>query len=133
MLPLARRAAHDIEAGAQGRKTTAEQAQADAETAYQAHRAVAGNHPDALWTTDVTALAARQPNPHLYFDPLVMMGVVGQATERLRVGVVVTDVVRRPPAPLALVCAKLRPEALQHLRCELQRTTAKKSGADPER
>lgn len=60
-----------------------------------------GWHPDTLWSPDVTPLAERQPNPHLYFDPLVMMGVVGQQTERLRVGVVVTDAIRRPAAPLA--------------------------------
>lgn len=60
-----------------------------------------GWHPDALWTEDVTPLAEVQPNPHVYFDPLVMMGLVGAATERLRVGVVVTDVIRRPAPVLA--------------------------------
>src|SRR5262249_11801210 len=33
-----------------------------------------GWHPDSLWTPDLTPLAASQPNPHTYFDPLVMMG-----------------------------------------------------------
>lgn len=60
-----------------------------------------GWHPDALWTEDVTPLAGVQPNPHVYLDPLVMMGLVGAATERLRVGVVVTDVIRRPAPVLA--------------------------------
>jgi phthiodiolone/phenolphthiodiolone dimycocerosates ketoreductase len=60
-----------------------------------------GWHPDSVWTEDLTPLARVQPNPHQYFDPLVMMGVVGSQLERMRVGVVVTDLIRRPPAVLA--------------------------------
>ena len=60
-----------------------------------------GWHPDSLWTPDLTPLAASQANPHTYFDPLVMMGAVGAQTTRLRVGVVVTDLIRRHPAVLA--------------------------------
>jgi phthiodiolone/phenolphthiodiolone dimycocerosates ketoreductase len=60
-----------------------------------------GWHPDSLWTPDLTPLAASQANPHTYFDPLVMMGAVGAQTRRLRVGVVVTDLIRRHPAVLA--------------------------------
>ncbi len=57
-----------------------------------------GWHPDSMWTPDLTPLADVQPNPHVYFDPAVMMGVVGAATERIRVGVCVTDLIRRHPA-----------------------------------
>lgn len=60
-----------------------------------------GWHPDSVWTEGLTPLAGIQPNPHVYFDPLVMMGAVGAATERIRVGVAVTDVIRRHPAMLA--------------------------------
>ncbi|HET9972600.1 MAG TPA: LLM class flavin-dependent oxidoreductase, partial [Streptosporangiaceae bacterium] len=60
-----------------------------------------GWHPDSLWTPDLTPLAASQANPHTYFDPLVMMGAIGAQTTRLRVGVVVTDLIRRHPAVLA--------------------------------
>jgi phthiodiolone/phenolphthiodiolone dimycocerosates ketoreductase len=60
-----------------------------------------GWHPDSLWTPDLSPLADSQPNPHTYFDPLVMMGAVGAQTTRLRVGVVVTDLIRRHPAVLA--------------------------------
>lgn len=60
-----------------------------------------GWHPDSVWTEDLTPLAATQPNPHQYFDPLLMMGVVGSQLERMRVGVVVTDLLRRQPAVLA--------------------------------
>jgi phthiodiolone/phenolphthiodiolone dimycocerosates ketoreductase len=58
-------------------------------------------HPQALWTEDVTPLAASQPNPHVHFEPLQLMGAVGAATDRIRVGVSVTDVLRRHPAVLA--------------------------------
>ena len=61
-----------------------------------------GWHPDSVWTEDLTPLAAVQPNPHVYFDPLLMMGAVGAATERIRVGSVVTDLIRRNPAMVAM-------------------------------
>jgi phthiodiolone/phenolphthiodiolone dimycocerosates ketoreductase len=61
-----------------------------------------GWHPDSVWTEDLTPLAAVQANPHTYFDPLLMMGAVGAATERIRVGSVVTDLVRRNPAMVAM-------------------------------
>lgn len=57
--------------------------------------------PDSVWNSDFTVLAEAQANPHMYFEPLTMMGAVGAATERVRVGVVVTDVIRRHPAMLA--------------------------------
>ena len=60
-----------------------------------------GWHPESVWTEDITPLAKFQPNPHTYFDPLVMMGVVGAVTERIRVGVVVTDILTHHPAVLA--------------------------------
>ena len=60
-----------------------------------------GWHPESVWTEDITPLAKFQANPHTYFDPLVMMPVVGAQTERIRVGVVVTDVITHHPAVLA--------------------------------
>ena len=60
-----------------------------------------GWHPESVWTEDITPLAKFQPNPHTYFDPLVMMGVAGAVTERIRVGVVVTDILTHHPAVLA--------------------------------
>jgi phthiodiolone/phenolphthiodiolone dimycocerosates ketoreductase len=57
--------------------------------------------PDSVWTPEFTGLAEFQSNPHMYFEPLTMMGAVGAATERVRVGTVVTDVIRRHPAMLA--------------------------------
>jgi phthiodiolone/phenolphthiodiolone dimycocerosates ketoreductase len=60
-----------------------------------------GWHPDSVWTEEFTPLAAAQDSPHVYFDPLLMMGAVGAATERIKVGVAVTDAIRRHPAMLA--------------------------------
>jgi phthiodiolone/phenolphthiodiolone dimycocerosates ketoreductase len=60
-----------------------------------------GWHADTMWTPDLSPLAHVQNNPHTYFDPLIMMGVVGAQTERVKVGVVVTDLIRRNPAMAA--------------------------------
>lgn len=57
--------------------------------------------PDSVWTEDLTELARYQANPHLFFDPMIMMGAAGAATERIRVGVCVTDTIHRHPAMLA--------------------------------
>lgn len=57
--------------------------------------------PDSVWTEDMTELARHQPNPHEYFDPLMMMGAAGATTSRIKVGVCVTDTIRRHPAMLA--------------------------------
>jgi phthiodiolone/phenolphthiodiolone dimycocerosates ketoreductase len=57
--------------------------------------------PDSAWTEDMTALVREQATPHVYFDPLMMMGAAGAATERIKVGVCVTDTIRRHPAVLA--------------------------------
>jgi phthiodiolone/phenolphthiodiolone dimycocerosates ketoreductase len=57
--------------------------------------------PDSVWTEDMTDLARYQPNPHEYFEPLAMMGAAGAATSKIKVGVCVTDTIRRHPAMLA--------------------------------
>lgn len=57
--------------------------------------------PDSVWTPEMTGLAEFQRNPHMYFDPLTMMGAAGASTEKIRVGVCVTDTIRRHPAMLA--------------------------------
>ena len=66
-----------------------------------------GWHPDSVWAEDLTPLAAMQPNPHVYFDPLLMMGAVGLATESIRVSYpghrsVSLDVVAAAPRLLVL-------------------------------
>jgi phthiodiolone/phenolphthiodiolone dimycocerosates ketoreductase len=57
--------------------------------------------PDSVWTEDLTMLAKFQANPHVHFEPLTMMGAVGAATQSIKVGVSVTDTIRRHPAMLA--------------------------------
>ncbi|MBV8217783.1 MAG: LLM class flavin-dependent oxidoreductase [Solirubrobacterales bacterium] len=57
--------------------------------------------PDSVWNEELTGLARFQANPHMYFEPLTMMGAAGAATERIKVGVSVTDTIRRHPAMLA--------------------------------
>lgn len=60
-----------------------------------------GWHPDSVWDEDLTPLAGFQSSPHVYFEPLSMMAAVAATTQRIRVGVCVTDVIRRHPAMLA--------------------------------
>jgi phthiodiolone/phenolphthiodiolone dimycocerosates ketoreductase len=57
--------------------------------------------PDSVWTEDMTELARYQASPHTHFDPLMMMGAAGAATSTIKVGVCVTDTIRRHPAMLA--------------------------------
>lgn len=60
-----------------------------------------GWHPDSLWTEDLTPLAAMQSSPHVYFDPFIMMGAAASHTETVKIGSVVTDLIRRHPAMVA--------------------------------
>lgn len=60
-----------------------------------------GWHPQSIWTPDITPIAERQSNPHIYLEPFTMMAAAAMITERVRLGVVVTDVIRRHPAVLA--------------------------------
>jgi phthiodiolone/phenolphthiodiolone dimycocerosates ketoreductase len=86
---------------AEGAVRFAQRAEADGFDAVWWPDHLMGWHADTMWTPDLTPLAAVQPNPHTYFDPLIMMGVVGAQTERIKVGVVVTDLIRRNPAMAA--------------------------------
>ena len=79
----------------------AQQAEADGFDAIWWPWHLMGWIPDSVWTDDMTALANYQSSPHVYFDPLVMMGAAGAATERIKVGVCVTDTIHRHPAMLA--------------------------------
>jgi phthiodiolone/phenolphthiodiolone dimycocerosates ketoreductase len=79
----------------------AQQAEADGFDAIWWPWHLMGWVPDAVWNEDFTELANFQSNPHLFFDPLIMMGAAGAATERIRVGVCVTDTIHRHPGMLA--------------------------------
>lgn len=58
-------------------------------------------HPDALWTTEFTPLAARQPDANVFLDVVSCMTAAAVSTERIRIGSSVTDPIRRHPAVLA--------------------------------
>lgn len=57
--------------------------------------------PQALWDSDFTWLAAQRPSPHEIFDYQVLMGYLAPRLGRTRVGVGVTEVVRRHPVLIA--------------------------------
>lgn len=60
-----------------------------------------GWHPRSVWTPDVTPLAKYQKSADVYFDPIAAMSAVGANTQRIQLGLGVTDVLRRHPAMLA--------------------------------
>jgi len=60
-----------------------------------------GWFPQSLWTPDITPLAAFQPNPDIFFDPLVAIAAAAGATSRIRLGTAVTEALRRHPVELA--------------------------------
>lgn len=60
-----------------------------------------GWHPESIWTPDISALAAIQPNPHTYLDPVAAIAAVAMTTERITLGTAVTEPIRNHPAQLA--------------------------------
>lgn len=58
--------------------------------------------PLSVWTPDlVPQAAAGQRSPHIWFDPVPVVAAAAAATREIRLGIGVTDVVRRHPASLA--------------------------------
>jgi len=58
--------------------------------------------PLSIWTPDlVPQAAAGQSNPHVWFDPFPVIAAAATATSDVRLGVGVTDLVRRHPAVIA--------------------------------
>lgn len=58
--------------------------------------------PTSIWEPDlVPQAAAGQRTPHVWFDPFPVVAAAGAATERVRLAIGVTDLVRRHPASLA--------------------------------
>jgi len=60
-----------------------------------------GWHPRSAWIPEITPLAEVQKNADVYFDPVPAIAAVGAQTQRIRLGIGVTDVIRRHPAMLA--------------------------------
>ncbi len=58
--------------------------------------------PSSIWTPDLVPQAgAGQSSPHVWFDPFPVIAAAAAATETARLGVGVTDLVRRHPAVVA--------------------------------
>ncbi len=57
--------------------------------------------PQALWDRELTWLAAQRPSPHEIFDYQVLMGYLAPRLGRTRLGVGVTEPVRRHPVLIA--------------------------------
>lgn len=57
--------------------------------------------PESIWTPDLVPQAAAQPSPHVWIDPFPAVVAAAGASRSLRLGIGVTDLVRRHPAALA--------------------------------
>ena len=58
--------------------------------------------PLSIWTPDlVPQAAAGQRSPHVWFDPVPVVAAAAGATEGIRLGIGVTDLVRRHPVSVA--------------------------------
>jgi phthiodiolone/phenolphthiodiolone dimycocerosates ketoreductase len=58
--------------------------------------------PYSIWTPElVPQAAAGQASPHVWFDPVALVAAAAGATSSIRLGIGVTDLVRRHPASLA--------------------------------
>ena len=57
--------------------------------------------PQSLWNSDFTWVAAQRPSPHEMFDYQVLMGYLGPHVGGMRLGVGVTESVRRHPVLIA--------------------------------
>lgn len=60
-----------------------------------------GWHPQSIWVPEITPLAETQKNADVYFDPVAAIAAVGPATQKIQLGIGVTDLLRRHPAMLA--------------------------------
>ena len=57
--------------------------------------------PQAVWNREFTWVAAQRPSPHEMFDYQVMMGYLAPRVGRMRLGVGVTEAIRRHPVLIA--------------------------------
>ena len=57
--------------------------------------------PSSIWTPELVPQAVGQSNPHVWFDPFAVIAAATGVTNTIRLGVGVTDLVRRHPAVLA--------------------------------
>ena len=57
--------------------------------------------PQALWDKDFSWFAARRPSPHAFYEYQVLLGHLAGRAGRLRLGVGVTEAIRRHPVLIA--------------------------------
>ncbi|MBI5340931.1 MAG: LLM class flavin-dependent oxidoreductase [Mycolicibacterium rufum] len=57
--------------------------------------------PSSMWTPELTWLAARRPTPHEFFDFQVLSGHLASRVGHMRLGVGVTEAIRRHPVLIA--------------------------------
>lgn len=57
--------------------------------------------PTSIWTPHYVPQATQQRTPHVWFDPFPIIAAAATQTEGIRLGVGVTDIVRRHPVQLA--------------------------------
>ena len=57
--------------------------------------------PSVIWDKELTWLAAQRPTPHEFFDYQVLLGYLASRVGRLRLGVGVTEPIRRHPVLIA--------------------------------
>ncbi|KRE33900.1 methylene-tetrahydromethanopterin reductase [Mycobacterium sp. Soil538] len=57
--------------------------------------------PSSIWTPELTWLAARRPTPHEFFDFQVLSGHLASRVGHMRLGVGVTEAIRRHPVLIA--------------------------------
>ncbi len=57
--------------------------------------------PSVIWDEELTWLAAQRPTPHEFFDYQVLLGHLASRVGRLRLGVGVTEPIRRHPVLIA--------------------------------
>ena len=58
-------------------------------------------YPKALWDRSFTWLAAGSPSPHAFYDFQTLLGALAPRAGRLRLGVAVTEPIRRHPVVIA--------------------------------
>jgi phthiodiolone/phenolphthiodiolone dimycocerosates ketoreductase len=57
--------------------------------------------PSVIWDKELTWLAAQRPSPHEFFDYQVLLGYLASRVGRMRLGVGVTEPIRRHPVLIA--------------------------------
>lgn len=57
--------------------------------------------PLGIWDPELVPQAAAQASPHVWLDPVPVIAQAAMSTSRIRLGIGVTDLVRRNPASLA--------------------------------